>query len=237
MPRSFARFAPATPGCIRERTSPAVRVRSSTMAIAVSPTITPAPCLSACACVRTTRMPDVSRWLPTAIASSGSACPTEYASVTRTTRHVTSPVAASAATAARTGPAHGTITRPALTPTTKPLDSRATGRRVRKRNGRSRMRATRSERRLAARTKSITIASVRRRSWGRPSALRRAAPASVNAVNETTRPAITAKGRHRLSLAADPASRSGSTGSTHGESAVTTPARNAIPRRTSTRTG
>ena len=95
--------------------------------------------------------------------------------------------------------------------------------------------ATRCERRLAARTKSITIASVRRRSSGSPSALRSAAPASVKVVNETTRPAMIAYGRQRLSLAALPASRSGSTGSTQGESAVMTPARKAIPRRTSTR--
>jgi hypothetical protein len=44
-----------------------------------------------------------------------------------------------------------------------------------------------------------------------------------------------ANGRRRSVLVALPASRIGKTGSTHGEIAVMTPARKAIPRRTSTR--
>ena len=136
---SSARSAPGRPACIRAPRSPGAPARGRRLPVRSSPTTTPAPCLSACAWRTHDAHAAVRRWLPIAIASSGSACPTAYASVTRTTRHVTSPVAASAATAARTGPAHGTMTRPALTPTTKPLDSRAIGRRVRKRNGRSRI--------------------------------------------------------------------------------------------------
>ncbi len=73
----------------------------------------------------------------------------------------------------------------------------------------------------------------RSRSSGRPSAERSAVAASVNAVNETTRPAITAYGR-RLPPPLPPASTTGSTGSTHGESAVTIPATNATAIRSST---
>ena len=42
------------------------------------------------------------------------------------------------------------------------------------------------------------MASVRSRSSGSPSALSKAAPASVNVVNETTSPATMANGRQRL---------------------------------------
>jgi hypothetical protein len=54
-------------------------------------------------------------------------------------------------------------------------------------------------------------------------------------VNETTSPATIANGRLRSVLVALPASKIGSTGRTHGEIAVMTPARNAIASRTSTR--
>jgi hypothetical protein len=106
---------------------------------------------------------------------------------------------------------------------------------VRKRNGRSSSHATRCDSRLAARTSKATIAMSRSRSSGRPSALRSAAPASVKVVNETTRPATIANGRLGFVLVALPASRMGRTGRTQGEIAVMTPARNAIPRSTSTR--
>ena len=78
------------------------------------------------------------------------------------------------------------------------------------------------------------MAIVRSRSSGSPRALSSAAPASVNVVNETTRPATMAYGRRRSVLVALPARRIGSTGRTHGEIAVMTPARNATTRRTST---
>jgi hypothetical protein len=77
------------------------------------------------------------------------------------------------------------------------------------------------------------MARSRSTSSGRPRALRSAAPASVKAVNEITRPVTIAYGRSRFVVVVLPARRIGSTGSTQGEIAVMIPARKAMPRRTS----
>src|SRR5262249_40419646 len=79
-------------------------------------------------------------------------------------------------------------------------------------------------------TKSSAIAMLRRRSCGRPSAERIAEAVSVKSVKLATSPAMIAYGR-RLPPAAPPASTIGSTGRTHGETAVITPATNPISSR------
>ena len=64
-----------------------------------------------------------------------------------------------------------------------------------------------------------------------PSAARSAPAVSVNVVKLTTRPAMIANAPRRPSPAALPAKTIGSTGSTHGERAVITPAMNPIANR------
>src|SRR5215210_3171912 len=137
-----------------------------------------------------------------------------------------SPVAASAVTAASTGPAHGTKTRPRLAPRTKPLLPALARRRVRKRRGRSGMAPTRGTSNVTASTSRSAIARSRRKSSGSPSASRSDAPATVKTVKLPTSPAMIPYG---LRPDAPPARRIGSTGRTHGEIAVIRPASTAIP--------
>src|SRR5262249_37418355 len=87
---------------------------------------------------------------------------------------------------------------------------------------------------VAATTKSSASAASRRRSCGRPSRSSSHAPRSRTNEKLATSPPTIARGRRRPPLA-EPARRIGSTGSTHGEIAVTTPATNPIPSRTSIR--
>jgi hypothetical protein len=114
-------------------------------------------------------------------------------------------------------------------PSRSPFDSLATRRRVRKRNGRSSSHPSCGQTSVAERSRSAAMARFLSTSSGSPSARRSAAPASVKAVNETTRPATIAYGLSRFVLATLPATRIGSTGRMHGEIAVTTPARKAMP--------
>ena len=77
------------------------------------------------------------------------------------------------------------------------------------------------------------MASVRRKSFGRPMASITYTSATIANVNETTSPTITPAGRRRPPVT--PAeSTAGNTGSTHGESAVPAPATNANPIRRTT---
>ena len=209
---------------------------SSPKAIARAPTPrrTPAAVRVVAAWVRRNATPDVSRCPPMAIASIGIAAPIAYAPVTRMMRSPTSPLAERTVTAASTGPAQGTKTSPRLRPRTRPLPSVDGRRLVRNRSGRSSSHATRRERRLAAITSMAAIARSRRRSSGRPSALRSAPPASVKTVNERMSPAMITYGRRRSVVDALPARISGRTGRTQGESEVMTPATNATPRRINT---
>jgi glutaredoxin len=73
---------------------------------------------------------------------------------------------------------------------------------------------------------------LRSRLCGSPSAFSSQAAKSVKKVKLSTRPAMIRSG---LRPVAPPASRTGSTGSTHGEIAVTSPASRPMPSRTSTR--
>ena len=79
---------------------------------------------------------------------------------------------------------------------------------------------------------TTAIARFRRRSSGRPRAERSAAAVSVKTVKLTTSPAMMANGL-RGPPVAPPASTIGSTGRTHGETAVTIPATKATPRSSS----
>ena len=78
---------------------------------------------------------------------------------------------------------------------------------------------------VAATTKSSAIAMSRSVSCGSPSAESSADADSVNTVKLTSSPATIAYGR-RVPPAAPPASTIGSTGNTHGDTAVITPATN-----------
>ena len=174
---------------------------------------------------RATRCP------PSAISSIGTAAPTAYASVSST---VSTPIrccAESAVIVASTGPAHGTKTRPRLTPSRNPPPRSPPRRRVMKASGRSSRYAIRGKSSDAASTKSSAIAMLRSTSCGSPSAERIDAAASVKRVKLATRPAMIANGRRPEPLA-PPASTIGSTGRMHGDTAVITPARKPIPSRT-----
>ena len=130
----------------------------SAIAIALAPIAAPATLRVASACVRSRPTSGRraagcrSRWRASAARRRARTTP-----VTRTMRAPTSPVAASAVIAARTGPAQGTKTSPRLSPSTKPFASAATRVRVRKRNGRSR-----TARRRAARAGSPRGRAARR---------------------------------------------------------------------------
>ena len=152
--------------------------------------------------------------------------------MSRIARQPTSLFAATTVTAASTGPAHGTNTSPSEMPSRNPppparkRESRA--------NGRSIQSASCGMSSVAATRKSRAIARLRRKSAGRPSLSSSHAANSVKTTKLATRPVTIRSG---LRPVAPPASRIGSTGSTQGEIAVTTPARNPIPRRTITSGG
>src|SRR4051794_36207851 len=138
-------------------------------------------------------------------------------------------LAATTLTAASTGPAHGTKTRPSESPSRKPPP--LARRRVSGAKGRSSSSAKRGKRSVAATTKSSASARFRSRSFGSPRRSRTHVAKSVKLVNPTTSPATIRSGLRPL---APPASRIGRTGSTHGEIAVTIPARRPIQIRNST---
>ena len=141
--------------------------------------------------------------------------------------------AASTLTVASTGPAHGTKTRPRLTPSTKPPPRSPLGRRLSRASGASISIPNRGTSNVAATTNRSAIATSRSVSCGSPSAERSAEAERVKTVKLTTSPATIAYGRRRPP-AAPPASTIGSTGSTHGETAVITPATKPIPSSSST---
>ncbi len=80
--------------------------------------------------------------------------------------------------------------------------------------------------RVIPKANSVTIASVRTSPFGRPSASITYTSATVANVNAATSPVTTPSGRRRPPPTPAP-STAGSTGSTHGESAVAAPATNA----------
>ena len=174
------------------------------------------------------------RWPPIAKASSGTAWPSEYASVSSSASSPTSRLAATTAMAASTGPAHGTMTRPRLAPSRKPPPTSRPLLRVKRASGRSTSTPTLGKISVAATRKSSARATFRSTSSGRPSRSSSHAAKSTESVKLTTRPATIAYGR-RGPPAAEPASRTGSTGRTHGDSAVIRPATNPMPSRTSIR--
>ena len=96
--------------------------------------------------------------------------------------------AESAVIVASTGPAHGTKTRPRLTPSTNPPPRSPPRRRVMNASGRSSRYANRGKSSDAASTNSSAIARLRSTSCGSPSAERIDAAASVNSVKLATRP-------------------------------------------------
>ena len=101
--------------------------------------------------------------------------------------------------------------------------------REKKASGRSIRSAARGTSSVAAVTNSNTIARLRRKSCGSPSCERSHDAKSVKTVKLTTTPATMRSG---FRPEAPPARRIGSTGSTHGEIAVTMPATKPMPRRT-----
>ena len=143
----------------------------------------------------------------------------------------TSLFAATTVIVASTGPAHGTKTSPSAAPKRKPPPTPLGRTREKAASGRSISTAARGTSSVAAITKSSTIAAFRRKSCGSPSRSRIQAAKSVNRLKLATSPATMRTG---FRPDAPPASNTGSTGSTHGEIAVTMPARNPIRSRTTT---
>ena len=138
-------------------------------------------------------------------------------------------------TPARIGPAHGAYTRPSPPPTTRP-DQKPSAeptltrpvKRVASASSRAAKGGTSSSR---PKPISTTMASVRSRPFGSPSAEMTYTSATVANVKLSARPATTPSGRPRPPVA--PAERAtGSTGSTHGDTAVAAPATSANAIRT-----
>src|SRR5919109_2339919 len=166
------------------------------------------------------------RRLAPATPSIGTAAPAAYASATKNVSSPPPPVAESAVTAASTGPAHGTKTSPRLRPRTMPLLSVRGRVRPRRSSGRSASAASCGTSSVAATRNSRTIARFLSMSCGSPSESSSDDPMTVKTLKLPTSPRMIPYGRRPE---APPASRMGRTGRTHGEIAVISPARKAIP--------
>ncbi len=130
-------------------------------------------------------------------------------------------------TAARIGPAHGAYTNPSPAPTTSP-DQKPSPRslgpnRASRVSGASTRAASDGTSSESPNASSTTTASVRTAPSGSPTPSITEASATIVTVNVVTSPRITPSGRRRPPLPVA-ASSAGSTGSTHGVSAVPAPA-------------
>ncbi len=134
-------------------------------------------------------------------------------------------------TPARIGPAHGAYTNPSPPPTSipdqkpsvslPPEPTPALG--PRRLSHASRRSPSRGTSRQIPKPISVTIASVRSRPSGSPSAEITYTSATAANVNDSAKPVTTPSGRRRPPVA-PAASATGSTGSTHGDTAVAAPA-------------
>src|SRR4051794_6327378 len=163
------------------------------------------------------------------MARRGTPAPRAYASVIAARSVVTPRETARAITVAIMGPTQGAQSSPSPVPMSRPpprplrgvpvLTTRASGESMR-----SQARPTEGTSMVSPKRPSATIAAMRSHVAGRARACAAAAVASVTTVNDAVRPRTTPSGRS-FPAATEVDRTMGSTGRTHGDTTVTTPAR------------